>query len=113
MEEMLKRIKLHSADQVLTDIYIYSITNEYSYVNVSSVNVYRLHFPYNCYSLDLSNNTFVMEKGVKQVFLHFHILANYSLEIVLHDHRLASYREIKAHKFQSAGAEIILDDHGE
>ena len=109
----MKRIKLHSAEQVVEHIYILSITNEYYNVNVSSVNVLRLHCPFNCYSLDLSNNTFVMEKGVKQIFLYFYILENYSLEIVLQDHRLASYREIKAHKFQSTGAEITLDDLGE
>ena len=88
------------------------MTNEYFNVSLKSVKLWRLNFPSNCYSLDLTNNRDVREKGVKQLFLNFYILENYSVDIFPEGQSLASYRMIKAHRSQSSGDAIGLDDLG-
>ena len=88
------------------------MTNEWFNVSLEYVKVWRLNYPYNCYSLDLTNNRDVREKGVRRVFLRFYILKNYSVEIHLEGQSLAGYRMIKAHRSKSTGDAIRLDDLG-
>ena len=113
MREVVDEISLHTVDKVIKDIWVWSMTNERFNVSLTSVKVWRLNFPYNCYSLDLTNSSDVTEKGVKQLFLNFYIIENYSVEILLEGESLAGYRMIKAHRFQSTGDSIRLANLGE
>ena len=92
---------------------VWSMTNQWFNISMDSVKVWRLNFPHNCYSLDLTNNRDVHEKGVKQLFLDFLILKNYSVEILLEGQSLAGFRIIKAHRSQSTGDAIRLENLGE
>ena len=76
--------------------------------------VWRLNLPYNCYSLDLTDNRDVREKGVKQLFLNFNILdEKFSVGILLEGQSLAGFRKIKTHRSKSTGDAIRLDNLGE
>ena len=88
------------------------MTNQEVILSLDSVKVWRLNFPHNCYSLDLSKNRDVQEKGIKQLYLEFYILENYYVEIYVEGQSLASYRMIKAHRFYSTGDIIRLLDLG-
>ena len=88
------------------------MTAEDFYISLDSVKIWLMNYPYNCFTLDLSNNTMVKKKGIKQIFLHFPILDNYSAEIYLQGKSLACNREIKSHKFFFSGPVIKLLDLG-
>ena len=109
----MEQVSLHTVDKVMRGIQVKSMTNKKFPVSLDSVKVWRLNVPDNCYSLDLTNNRDVREKGVKQVSLMFYILENFSVEIHLEGQSLAGYRMIKAHRSQSSGDAIRLDDLGE
>ena len=113
MREVVEQVSLHTVDKVMREILVKSMTNKKFPVSLDSVKVWRLNFPDNCYSLDLTNNREVREKSVKQLILSFNILKNYSVEILLEGQSLAGYRMIKAHRSQSMGDAIRLDDLGE
>ena len=89
------------------------MANKFMHVSLDDVMIMRLNYPYNCYSLDITNNNDIKEKGVKQLFLDFNIIEKVSVEILLEGHSLTSFRPIKAHRFHSSGADITLDDLGE
>ena len=112
VKEVVKQIRLHTMEQVMRGISVWSRTNEVFKVSLDSVKVWRLNFPYNCYSLDITNNRDVKEKGVKALFLKFNILEKYSVEVFLEGQSLASYRMIMDHRFQSSGDAITLVDLG-
>ena len=113
VREVVEQVSLHTVDKVMRGIKVKSMTNKKFPVSLDSVKVWRLNFPDNCYSLDLTNNREVREKGIKQLILDFYILKNYSVEILLEGQSLAGYRMIKAHRSQSMGDAIRLDDLGE
>ena len=113
VKEVVEQILLHTVDQVMRGIYVLSRANEWVNVGLDSVKVWRLNFPYNCYSLDITNNRDVKEKGVMVLFLQFNTLEKYSLQVFLEGQSLASHRMIMAHRFQSSGDAITLDDLGE
>ena len=113
VREVVVKISLHTVDKVMEGIKFKSMTNKEFDVSLDSVKVWRLNIPDNCYSLDLSYNRDVTEKGVKQMFLNLYILKNYSVGIILEGRSLAGYRNIKAHRSQSTGDAIKLDDLGE
>ena len=108
VQEMVKRVNLHNPKQVIDSIYIWSMANTWIDISLDSVKLWRLNHPYNCYTLDLSMNHEVREKGIKQIFFSFPLLENTSIELKLKGTSLTSNREIKSHKFQSSGVDIKL-----
>ena len=64
------------------------------------------------YSLDLSKNSEVTEQGVQQLSLEFFMLENFSVEVLLEGESLAGYRPIWAHRSQSSGDRIGLENLG-
>ena len=113
VENIKEAVTLHTAQNVLNSIQIWSTTSEEFSISLDSVRIWLMNYPYNCFTLDLSNNTMVKTKGIRQIYLHFPILTNYSVEIYLHGKSLACNREIKSHKFFSSGPDIKLQDLGE
>ena len=112
VEEMVSKLTLHNPKEVIEKIKIWSLANEWIYISVDSVELWRLNSPYNCYTLNLSQNQEVREKGVKQVFIYFPLLENTSMELLLKGASMICDREIKAHKFYSSGAVIKLENLG-
>ena len=88
------------------------MANEWINISIDSVELWRLNSPYNCYTLNLSKNQEVREKGVKQVFIYFPALENTFMELLLKGASMICDREIKAHKFYSSGAVIKLEKLG-
>ena len=78
--DVAEKVTLHTARQVMAEVKIASLNHRKLYITVDSVRVKRMNFPYNCFTLDLTNNTDVKETGIKQLFLEFFRLANQSME---------------------------------
>ena len=112
VEEMVNNLILHSPQEVINKIQVWSMANEWIDISIDSVELWRLNDPYNCYTLNLSKNEEVKEKGVKQVFFNFPLLENKSLEVLLKGASVICSREIKTHKFYSSGAVIKLEKLG-
>ena len=112
VREVVEQVSLHTVEQVVKQITVWSMTNEVFNISLDSVQVWRLNFPYNCYSLDLTKNSDVTKKGIKQLFFYFYLLENFSVEIILEGQSLAGYRMITDHRFYSAGDAIRLEDLG-
>ena len=112
VEEMVSKLTLHKPQEVIEKIKIWSLANEWINISIDSVELWRLNDPYNCYTLNMSKNQEVREKGVKQVFFWFPLLENTSMELLLKGASTISSREIKTHKFYSSGADIKLEHLG-
>ena len=112
VEELIGKVTLHNPEQVFALIEVWSMANTWIDISIDSVELWRLNFPYNCYTLNLSKNHEVREKGVKQVFFNFPIMENTSMELLLKGASLTCDREIKNHKFYSSGADIKLENLG-
>ena len=112
VEEMIEKVTLHSPEEVITDIQVWSMANTLIDISIDSVELWRLNYPYNCYTLNLSKNEEVLDQGVKQVFFTFPILENTSMELLLKGASMVCDREIKNHKFYSSGADIKFDKLG-
>ena len=110
---MVEKVTLHTAEEAIDSIEILSMANDWIYINMTSVKIWRMNFPDNCFTLDLSNNTEVEQRGVKQMFFMFPVMENTSVSILLQGNSLACNREIKAHKFYSAGSDVELKNLGE
>ena len=107
VQQLVKRVTLHRVEEVLLNITIASLYGQRYIINTSSVKVVRMNYPYNCFTLDLTNNTDLKrEMGLKQLFLYFPVLANHSVEIHPIGKSLECGRIIKSHKFFSSGANI-------
>ena len=81
-------------------------------LNLSMVRVRRPNYPFNCYTLDLSEHENIKNVGVKQLYITFKVKKNYSMELLLEDKALACNREIKYHKFYFSGPSVELKDLG-
>ena len=85
------------------------MTNDKDFnISLGSITVRRPNYPYNCFTLDLSQNTEVREKGIKQIFFIFHALEDQSVELLLIDKSLDSNRDIKKNKFFSLDLLLTL-----
>ena len=113
VEEVVARVRAHTQDQVITRIKVWTMEQQFVNISLDSVRLWRMNYPYNCYSLDLATVREVREMGVKQVFIYFPILANSSVELLLQGSTLACNRDIKSHKFYSSGSNIQLEDLGQ
>ena len=60
----------------------------------------------------LSQNKEVREKGVKQIFFHFHTLKDQSVELLLIDKSLDSNRDIKKNRFYFSGSPVDIKNLG-
>ena len=112
VEEIIRKVTLHNPEQVISSIDVWSMANTWISISIDSVELWRLNSPYNCYTLNLSKNHEVQEKGVKQVFFTFPLMENTSMELLLKGASMICNREIKNHKFYSSGADIKLERSG-
>ena len=62
---------------------------------LSSLIIKRPNYPFNCFTLDISQNQEVRKKGVRAVIFRFYHLVNTSVQILLEDRRLACTRQIR------------------
>ena len=65
----------------------------------------RISYPNNCYSLDISENALVKEKGLKGVVIEMP-LQNWSLEVLVQGKELNTWRQISYNSFFSSGDSI-------
>jgi hypothetical protein len=112
VRQVLAKARLHTLEEAIDSVVIWTLTNEPVNVPLSHVALWRVNFPYNCYTLDISDNVDVREKGVKTLYIGFPLLANRSVQIHVQGANLACNRDVKEHKFQSAGDGIELSDLG-
>ena len=98
---------------MLFRITVWTMTNEHVNISLSSVTVTRPNYPYNCFTLDLSQNKEVMEKGLKQIFFIFRNIKGQSVYLLVMDKNLACNRDIKNNKFYSSGQVLGFQDLGE
>jgi hypothetical protein len=112
--EVASKVALYTAEEVLTNLSIFTFSNEWIDPSLEELKedlkLWRMNYPYNCFTLDLTNNSKVVEKGVKQMFLTFP--ANLSVEVLLQGKNMACNRDIKYHKFYSSGDNVRLDNLG-
>ena len=93
-------------------INVWALSNEWYTIPIEYATVWRPNYPYNCFTLDLSDNKEVKEKGLKQIFFYFHSINGTSAEILLGDKTLTCSREIKDNKFYFSGPSLEVEDLG-
>ena len=95
------RISLNASD-VFVYLEMYTMTDEVFNLSLDHVLLARPNYPHNCFTLDLTNNTIVKERGLKQVYLAFCDLDK-QFEVHPQGCNLYTDRNIKAHNFYSSG----------
>ena len=114
VEELVEKVTLHpNAEDVIDSILIDTMTKQHIPINLTSVKVWRMNFPYNCFTLDLTNHPEVEQAGLSMVAFNFPVVKNTSVSILPEGKNLACNREINFHKFFSAGADVKLIDLGD
>ena len=112
MQEVVDRVRMHNLKDVLKAIKLSTDTHERIKVDLSYVSIGRINLPHNCYTLDITNNTDVKEKGVQKLNIIFKLMKNSSVEIMLQDKNMATNRNIMYHKLYFTGDAIKLQDLG-
>ena len=112
VEEMVKKAQLYTAEKAIHEVYFKSMTDEKVFIELSLVNIWRMNYPYNCFTLDLTNNTKVQKNGLKTMTFHFKRNENTSVRIFTQGKSLACNRDIKEHQFYSSGDHIVLKNLG-
>ena len=69
--------------------------------------------PYNCFTLDLTKNAEVQQKGVRELQFLFPVKENTSVRVIPIDKELACNRGVKFLKFYSSGDQAIINNLGE
>ena len=73
----------------------------------------RPNYPYNCFTLDLSHNKNIGDKGLKQIFFAFKIIPNTSVEVLVQDKKLSCFRNIENNIFYFSGKMLKLENLGD
>ena len=81
-------------------------------IPLNSIIVEQANYPDNCYTLDLSNNEDIKEKGLKEIDFKFKPIADISVDLMVEGKTLACNREIKNNIFYFSGPDIKLKDLG-
>jgi len=68
--------------------------------------------PFNCFTLDLSNNKDIVQKGMNKINFYFNLLADQEIEILVEDIQLATNRQISSNRFFFSGDSIMLKNLG-
>ena len=63
VQEMVEKAQLYTAEDVINNIHFSSRANKYINVNLKSVKVWRMNYPYNCFALDLTDYTEAQQQG--------------------------------------------------
>ena len=87
--------------------------NDLFWISLASVSLWRMNYPFNCFTLDLTNNTEVTEKGIKILSIILPMIKNTSVSILPQGKDWACNREINSNQFFSSGANINLENLGE
>jgi hypothetical protein len=106
--EVLKRVRAHTADEVINKVGWFGRDNTFHSINISDVHLGRVNFPDNCYTLDIGSNARVKKHGVKYLYIDFKALENRSAEVHVQGSSLACDRTIKAHRLYSEGDKITM-----
>ena len=74
---------------------------------LSSAQVVRPNYPFNCFTWDISQEN--IEDGVVEIVFAFYFLPGTTVEIKLEDKRLSCNRPIMENRFYSSGEKIKID----
>ena len=108
--DILGRVFLHTTTSVFEKVNVYTMTDEDVDINLEDhVHIKRQNYPHNCFSIDITKNAEIKQKGIKQLFIHFHKVLNTSVEVFVHGTSLVCNRNIKAHTFYSSDPMYIND----
>ena len=91
----------------LFSITIALVTDDWIDYKLSSAQVLRPNYPFNCFTWDISQE--VIKDGVEQVMFGFKDIPGTNVEIKLKDKRLSCNRPSLDSKFYSSGPDIKLD----
>ena len=115
VEDMVEEVQLQTAEEAIARISAksWNDANDWFRINLTSVKVWRINYPYNCFTLDITNNTEVQQKGVRMLSFRFPVKENTSVRVLPLGKELACNRGISSHKFYSSGDQAILSNQGE
>ena len=113
VKELMEKVQLHTVREVIERIRVYSMDNDWFNITLTSVSLWRMNYPFNCFTLDLTNNTEVKERGIRKIRIQFPMIKNTSVSILPQGKDWACNREINSNQFFSSGANINLGNLGE
>ena len=113
VKELMEKVQLHTVREVIDGIRVYSMKNDLFWISLASVSLWRINYPFNCFTLDLTNNTEVKEKGIRKIRIQFPMIQNTSVSILPQGKDWACNREINSNQFFSSGANVNLENLGE
>ena len=91
---------------------VWTRSREFIKVPLTSVTYKRAMVPYNCLSLDLSENEDIQTKGLSQIYLRFKPLSGVSVEVKVLDKMLECNRKLKNNIFYYSGDRMKFENLG-
>ena len=104
--DVLEKVRNYAATDIIEDMYAWTAKREHINIPIEELEIARVNYPHNCYSLSMFNLTQHFE--VIELFIVFKNLENKTAEILLKDTNVACNREVKDHSFFSTGDSIKL-----
>ena len=93
-------------------IIVITWTHEEIKIPLTRILVKKPNFPFNCLTLDLTNDIIIKENGLKEVIFYFQNIEGTSVKIILEDKQLATQRQIMKNMIYSSGESIALENLG-
>jgi hypothetical protein len=102
--EVLARVRGHTARGAIRHIHIDFLDDESVEVNISNIQQRRVSFADNCYTLNITNNSDVIGKGIKRMKIQFDSkIENKTAVVLAEGSSLVCDRNINDHKMFSTG----------
>jgi hypothetical protein len=110
--EVLDMVRSHTPSDVMLWIAFETVTEEWIYLPIELIYLKSINYPHNCYTLDLTDNSDVREKGIKILMFQFHDMKNNSVEIKVEGSTLTSNIFITENAYFSTGDAIKMNVKG-
>jgi hypothetical protein len=105
--EVLSRIRQHTAGDVFKKMFLQSVDGQRFEISLDHAFSGQINYPHNCYTLDLTTNNDVKENDIDTIFINFHDMKNFIVDVTLLDKSLSWNRD--ANSFFSTGHIVRME----
>ena len=106
LSEFLKTIII-SVEDLVDTVELVTMENEHKIIKLDRLQLRKINYPRNCFTLDFSRDSHVNESGIKSLKINFRMQSNFSAEVQVVDKNMWTERTINSHSFSSSGDRVV------
>ena len=96
----------HSVEDIVESVTLVTMDNEQIEIELDKIQLRRVNYPSNCFTLDFLTNSHLNKSGVKSLKINFQKQDNISTEIQVTDRNMFTERNLNSHSFFASGDRI-------